>query len=58
MEVKSDDDVSYYPAHDLHDLSMADVIVNLSYMDGFKAEEWKVRFVQAINGEFLNDKFA
>lgn len=58
VEVKSDDDVSYYPAHDLHDLSMADVIVNLSYMDGFKAEEWKVRFVRAINGEFLNDKFA
>lgn len=58
VEVKSDDDVSYYPAHDLHDLSLADVIVRLSYMDGFKAEEWKVRFVQAINGEFSNDKFA
>lgn len=58
VEVKSDDDVSYYPAHDLHDLSLSDVIVRLSYMDGFKAEEWKVRFVQAINGEFSNDKFA
>lgn len=58
VEVKADDDVSYYPAHDLHDLSLADVIVNLSYMDGYRAEEWKVRFVQAINGEFSNDKFA
>lgn len=58
VEVKSDDDVSYYPAHDLHDLSLADIIVRLSYMDGYKAEEWKVRFVQAINGEFSNDKFA
>ncbi len=58
VEVKADDDVSYYPAHDLHDLSLADVIVNLSYMDGYRAEEWKIRFVQAINGEFSNDKFA
>lgn len=58
VEVKSDDDVSYYPAHDLHDLSLADIIVRLSYMDGYKAEEWKVRFVQAINGEFSADKFA
>lgn len=58
VEVKSDDDVSYYPAHDLHDLSLADIIVRLSYMDGYKAEEWKVRFVQAINGEFSDDKFA
>ena len=58
VEVKSDDDVSYYPAHDLHDLSLADIIVGLSYMDGYKAEEWKVRFVQAINGEFSADKFA
>lgn len=58
VEVRSDDDVSYYPAHDLHDLSLADVIVRLSYMDGYKSEEWKVRFVQAINKEFESDKFA
>lgn len=58
VEVKKDDDVSYFPAHDLHDLSIADVIVRLSYMDGYKSEEWKVRFVQAINSEFSSDKFA
>lgn len=58
VEVKTDDDVSYFPAHDLHDLSIADIIVRLSYMDGYKSEEWKIRFVQAINKEFSADKFA
>lgn len=58
VEIKDDDDVSYFPAHDLHTLSLADVIVQLSYMDGFKNEEWKKRFIKAINEEFSSDKFA
>lgn len=58
VEIKDDDDVSYFPAQDLHTLSLADIIIQLSYMDGYKSEEWKIRFVKAIKEEFSSDKFA
>ena len=58
VEVKDDDDVSYFPAVDFHHLSLADVITRLAYMDENRGEEWKVRFVEAMNREFSKDTFA
>lgn len=58
VEVKDDDDVSYFPAVDFHHLTLADVITRLAYMDENRGEEWKVRFVEAMNREFSKDTFA
>ncbi len=58
VEVKDDDDVSYYPAVDFHHLSLADIIIRLSHADESKGVEWKVRFQQAIRQEFSADTFA
>lgn len=58
MEVKEEDDVSFFPAVDFHNLSLADIITRLSYIDDNKGEDWKIRFVEAINKEFRTDKFA
>ena len=58
VEVKDDHDVSYYPAIDFHHLSLSDIIIHLSRMDGNQGEEWKVRFVEAIKREFGGDTFA
>lgn len=49
VEVKEDDDVSFFPAIDFHHLSLADIINRLSYMYDNKGEEWKLRFIEAIN---------
>lgn len=57
-EVREDDDVSYFPAIDFHSLSLADIITRLSYVDNNKGEEWKVRFIDAVDKEFAADKFA
>ena len=56
-EVSEDDDVSYFPAIDFHDLSLADVIIRLSYLDNNKDEEWRNRFIEAVNKEFSSEKF-
>lgn len=58
VEVKGEDDVSYFPAVDFHNLSLADVITRLSFMEENKGEEWKVRFIEAMNREFSKDTFA
>lgn len=58
IEVREDDDVSFYPAMDFHQLSLANIINRLSQVDENKGEEWKVRFVEAIDQEFTPDKFA
>lgn len=58
VEVKEDDDVSYFPAVDFHKLSLANIINQLSYMNENRGEDWKYRFVEAINREFSKDTFA
>lgn len=58
VEVPKNDDVSFFPAIDFHNLSMADVIIRLSHMDENKGEEWKLNFIRAINTEFDTQKFA
>lgn len=58
VEVPQADDVSFFPAIDFHNLSMADVIIRLSHMDENKGEEWKLNFIRAINTEFETQKFA
>ncbi len=58
VEVKEDDDVSYFPAVDLHRLSVADIINRLSYLSDNKGESWKVRLVAAVEKEFSADTFA
>lgn len=58
VEVKEDDDVSFFPAIDFHHLSLADIINRLSYMYDNRGEEWKLRFIEAINREFSKDTFA
>ena len=58
VEVKEDDDVSYFPAIDFHHLSLANIINNLSHLYTNKGEEWKVRMVKAVESEFGKDTFA
>ena len=58
VEVREDDDVSYFPAVDFHRLSVADIINRLSHLDQNKGEEWKVRLVGAVRQEFGQDTFA
>ena len=58
VEVRDEDDVSYYPALDFHRLSMSDIIVRLAHLDESKGEKWKIRFVEAIKKEFSDDTFA
>ncbi len=58
VEVKDEDDVSYFPAMDFRNLALSDIIVRLSDMDDNRGEEWKARFVQAIKREFAEDRFA
>ena len=58
VEVREDDDVSYFPAVDFHHLSYSDIIVRLSHIDENRGEVWKVRFVEAIDHEFSKDTFA
>lgn len=57
-EVRQDDDVSFYPAIDLHRLSLADIIIRLSNIEESKNEEWKERFIVSVEREFSRDKFA
>lgn len=58
VEVRDDDDVSYYPAVDFHRLALSDIITRLSHLDENRGEEWKMRFVEAIKREFFKDTFA
>lgn len=58
VEVKEDDDVSYYPAVDFHKLSLSDIITHLSHVDENKGEDWKIRFIEAMKREFSKDTFA
>lgn len=58
VEVKGDDDVSYFPAVDFHRLSLSDIIIRLSDMDKNKGEAWKVRFIETVKREFSGDVFA
>lgn len=58
VEVKDEDDVSYFPALDFHKLSLADLINGLSHMEDNRGEGWKERYVEAIRREFSGDTFA
>ena len=58
VEVKDEDDVSYFPALDFHKLSLADLINGLSHMEDNRGEDWKERYVEAIRREFSGDTFA
>lgn len=58
VEVKEEDDVSYFPAVDFHHLALSDIINRLSHLDENRGEEWKVRFVEAVKREFQRDTFA
>lgn len=57
-EIEDDDDTSYLPMIDLHSLSLADVIIRLSYVHNRGEEEWELRFIEAIEREFGEEKFA
>ena len=57
-QVEEDDDIFYLPLVDLHKLSLADVIIRLSYIRNHAEEKWERRFIQAINREFGDEKFA
>lgn len=58
VEVKGEDDVSYFPAVDFHHLALSDIITRLSHMNENKGEEWKLRFIKAMKREFSEDTFA
>lgn len=57
-ELRSDDDITYLPVMDLHQLSMADIINRLANVNEKKEKGWEKRFAEAIKREFGQDKFA
>ncbi|MDL2231607.1 YihY/virulence factor BrkB family protein [Porphyromonadaceae bacterium OttesenSCG-928-L07] len=57
IEIKDDDDVTYLPLVDLHNLSVADIIVGLSNVDVEKSSEWEKKYVEAIYSKFADEKF-
>lgn len=57
IEVNSDEELQFLPYTDLHNLSMADVIVRLSYVDPDSKNEWEKRLVKTIYTEFGEDRF-
>ena len=58
IDVKNDDETSYFPAIDFHTLALSDIITCLSKVDKSRSKEWNIRFTKAIKGEFSKDTFA
>ena len=44
----------YFPAFDIHQTTVADIIINLSQVDESRDRVWKERFTTAIRSEFSN----
>jgi len=70
LEFKDESEVYYYPAIDLHKLSVSDLITKFSDIEFDENKElnmvvgddkdynWKNRFINTINNEFSNNKFS
>lgn len=56
VEAKEDDDYYYYPAFDLHSMSIADIIIRFSRIEESRNEMWKVQYTEAIRSGFAGAK--
>lgn len=56
VEAKEDDDYFYYPASDLHSMSVGDIIIQLSRIKESRDDVWKKRFSDAILNGFSDDR--
>lgn len=54
--IKENDDYFYYPAVDLHQLSVADIVITLSRMSDSGNKEWRKQFMRTIRVGFSEDK--
>lgn len=58
VQVQDKDEFYYLPAIDLHQLSLADVIIRMSSVDNGKETDWEKRFAEAVTKEFGEERFA
>ena len=56
VEAKEDDDYIFYPASDLHVMSVADIIIRFSRVDESRDEAWKKQFKEAVVAGFSSDR--
>ncbi len=57
-EILMEEEPVYLPLIDLHRLSLADVIIRLSYIHTHGGTDWEGRFIAAIRKEFSQETFA
>jgi len=55
VEAKEDEDYFYYPAFDLHAMSVGDIIIRFSRVHESRNEMWKKQFTEAIQKGFAGD---
>ena len=56
VEAKEEEDYFYYPAFDLHSMSVADIIIRFSRVDESRDEAWKKQFKEAVVAGFPSDR--
>ena len=56
VEAKEEDDYFYYPAFDLHTMSVGDIIVRFSRVDESRDEIWKKQFKETVLSGFAGDR--
>ncbi|MBC5620261.1 MULTISPECIES: YihY/virulence factor BrkB family protein [Butyricimonas] len=55
VEAKEEEDYFYYPAFDLHSMSVGDIIIRFSRVHESRNEAWKKQFSEAIQKGFAGD---
>ena len=56
VEAKEEEDYFYYPAFDLHSMSIADIIIRFSRIEDSRDEVWKKRYMEVIRSGFAESK--
>ena len=56
VEAKEEDDYFYYPASDLHTMSVGDIIIRFSRVDESRDEVWKKQFKETVLSGFAGDR--
>ena len=56
VEAKEEDDYFYYPASDLHMMSVGDIIIRFSRVDESREEVWKKQFKETVLSGFAGDR--
>ena len=56
VEAKEEDDYFYYPASDLHAMSVGDIIIRFSRVDESRDAVWKKQFKETVLSGFAGDR--